>query len=166
MPCTREQPLLDTLLDSWDRNNAFLVNLLRLVPQGGLEARAMPGSPSVLELLAQMHFVRLVFLSESTPDVTVDLPGEAWIHEPDTERIAQMLKESAKTVRDVVRTRLEDGRAMKLHYDNPILFLQHMIWHEGYHHGQTKVALKKAGLAISDEAASPGTWGVWMRKST
>jgi uncharacterized damage-inducible protein DinB len=166
MPCTREQPLLDALLDSWDRNNAILVNLLRLVPPGGLEARATSGSPSVSELLTHMHSVRLVFISEDAPDFTVDLPSEEWTHKSDPKRIGQRLNESAKAVRDVVRTRLEDGRAMKLHYDNPILFLQHMIWHEGYHHGQIKVALKKAGLAISDEAARPGTWGVWMRKST
>jgi DinB family len=27
--------------------------------------------------------------------------------------------------------------------------LQHMIWHEGYHHGQIKLALKLAGRPIS-----------------
>jgi uncharacterized damage-inducible protein DinB len=42
--------------------------------------------------------------------------------------------------------------------------LQHMIWHEGYHHGQIKLALKLAGRAIGDEEAGPVTWGVWMRK--
>jgi hypothetical protein len=30
---------------------------------------------------------------------------------------------------------------MNLHYDHPILLLQHMLWHEGYHHGQMKLAL-------------------------
>ena len=40
-----------------------------------------------------------------------------------------------------------------------------MVWHEGYHHGQIKLALKLAGIPISDEAAGPVTWGVWMRKT-
>jgi hypothetical protein len=35
-----------------------------------------------------------------------------------------------------------------------------MIWHEGYHHGQMKLA----GHAMADEVAGPVTWGIWMRK--
>jgi uncharacterized damage-inducible protein DinB len=55
---------------------------------------------------------------------------------------------------------------MKLHYDHPILFLQHMIWHEGYHHGQIKLALKVAGHPLSDDEAGPVTWDVWMDKTS
>jgi hypothetical protein len=55
---------------------------------------------------------------------------------------------------------------MNLHYDHPILLLQHMVWHEGYHHGQIKLALKATGRPLTDEEAGPGTWGVWMRKKT
>jgi hypothetical protein len=40
-----------------------------------------------------------------------------------------------------------------------------MLWHEGYHHGQIKLALKLAGSPIADEKAGPLTWGVWMRKN-
>jgi hypothetical protein len=39
-----DQHLLEALLDSWDRNNTILLNLLRALPEGGLEARAMEGS--------------------------------------------------------------------------------------------------------------------------
>ena len=39
-----------------------------------------------------------------------------------------------------------------------------MLWHEGYHHGQIKLALKLAGRAIPDREAGPVTWGLWMRK--
>jgi hypothetical protein len=31
--------LLEALLDSWDRNNTILINLLRALPESGLEAR-------------------------------------------------------------------------------------------------------------------------------
>jgi hypothetical protein len=33
-----DQSLLAALLDSWNRNNTILVNLLRALPEGGLEA--------------------------------------------------------------------------------------------------------------------------------
>ena len=45
---------------------------------------------------------------------------------------------------------------MDLHYDHPILFLQHMLCHEGYHHGQIKRALKLAGR--DEGALFVGQW--------
>jgi hypothetical protein len=110
MPETTDQALLDALLDSWGRNNIILLNLLRPVPERGMDARALKDSPTVAEMFAHIHY-------------------------------------------------------MNLHYDHPILLLQHMLWHEGYRHGQIKLALKIAGHPISDKEAGPGTWGVWMRKT-
>ena len=157
--------LLDALLDSWDRNNAILVNLLRLVPEGGLGARAMPGSPTVAQLFSHIHSVRLVFILEDAPEFARDVPEVEWDDVRDPERIARMLNESAKVVRDAVESRVRLNKEMELHYDHPILLLQHMLWHEGYHHGQIKLALKLTGRPITDQQAGPGTWRVWMRKS-
>jgi hypothetical protein len=56
--------LLEALLDSWDRNNAILVSLLRAVPEGGLAVRPVEGSPSVAELFTHMHYAWLVLVSE------------------------------------------------------------------------------------------------------
>src|SRR5713101_2712045 len=153
-----DQPLLDALLDSWDRNNTILLNLLRALPDGGLEARAMKGSPSIAQLFTHIHYVRLVFVFEDAPEfasqlapqLANDLPEEEWAVERDPDRIAQMLNDSAKVVRDAVKNKVEAGRDMKIHYDHPILMLLHMLWHEGYHHGQMKLALKLAGRPISD----------------
>jgi uncharacterized damage-inducible protein DinB len=165
MPDASDQNLLEALLDSWDRNNTILVNLLRALPEGGLDARAAAGSPSVAELFAHLHYVRLVFVMEDAPDFGKSLPEKEWAVDHDCDRTARMLNESARAVRDAVRGRLEAGRDMDVHYDHPILLLQHMIWHEGYHHGQIKLALKAAGLAMDDAVAGPVTWRVWMRKS-
>ena len=159
-----DRPLLEALLDSWDRNNTILLNLLRALPDGGLEVRAMEGSPSIAQLFTHIHCVRLVFVFEDAPEFARELPKEEWTTEPDPGRIAEMLKDSAKGVRDAVKSRVETGQNMNLHYDHPILLLQHMLWHEGYHHGQMKLALKMAGRPISDKEAGPVTWGVWMRK--
>lgn len=160
-----EPNLLVPVLDSWDRNNAILVNLLRAAPEAGLEARAAADSPSVAEMFTHIHYVRMVFLSEDAPEFADAVSYEEWMKERDPDRIAQMLSESARSVRDAVRARLESSSDMDLHYDHPILFLQHMIWHEGYHHGQIKLALKLTGQRLADEDAGPVTWSVWMRKS-
>jgi len=157
--------LLASVLDSWDRNNEILVNLLRTVPKGGLEAKATMDGPTVAQMFAHMHYVRLVLILENAPDLALELPESEWVTESDANRIAQMLNESASAVRHVVQNGIESGLEMKVHYDHPILFLQHMIWHEGYHHGQIKLALKLSGKPITDERAGPVTWSVWMRKS-
>ncbi len=168
MPTSSDQNLLDALLDSWDRNNTILVNLLRALPEGGLETRAMDGSPSIAQLFTHIHYVRLVFVFEDAPEFAPQFgkgpPKEEWLAERDPDRIAQMLNESAKVLRDAVKGRVQAGRDMNLHYDHPILLLQHMLWHEGYHHGQIKLALKLAGRPLTNEIAGPITWRAWMRK--
>ena len=164
MPDSQDQPLLEALLDSWDRNNTILVNLLRALPEGGLDVRPLESSPSIAQLFTHIHYVRLIFVFEDAPEFAKDLPETEWMAERDPGRIAQMLNDSATAVRAAVKGRVEAGRAMNLHYDHPILFLQHMLWHEGYHHGQIKLALKLAGRPITDDEAGPLTWGVCMRK--
>ena len=159
--------LLEALLDSWDRNNTILVNLLRVVPPGGLAVRATQDGPTVGQLFTHMHSVRLAFVSEDAPEfcAPADVPKEEWLDARDAAGIERMLNDSARIVREAVHGRLESGRDMDVHYDHPILFLQHMLWHEGYHHGQIKLALKLTDQPIPDKVAGPVTWGVWMRKT-
>ncbi len=156
--------LLDALLDSWRRNNVILVNLLRALPEDAMELSAVDGSPTVAQLFTHIHYCRLVFVHEDAPELGVVVPQGEWRSE--RERIAAMLNQSADAVRDAVRSRLLAGRQMDLHYDHPILMLQHFVWHEGYHHGQIKVALKRAGRPFDDEEIGRVTWDVWMEKDT
>jgi len=153
--------LLDALLDSWDRNNTILLNLLGALPEGGLEIKAMEGSPSAAELFTHIHYVRLIFVFEDAPEFARDLPKEEWAVEHDRARIAKMLNESAKAVRDAVRSRVEAGKDMSLHYDHPMLFLQHMLWHERYHHGQIKLPSSSPGAQspMRKPGRSPGVSG-------
>ena len=62
MPNMPDQRLLDALLDSWDRNDTILLNLLRALPHGGLEVRAMEGSPvrrAIHNLAQRLHIAPL-----------------------------------------------------------------------------------------------------------
>jgi uncharacterized damage-inducible protein DinB len=152
-------------LDSWDRNNTILVNLLRAVPDGGLQLKAMEGGPSIAELFAHIHYVRLVFVYEDAPECARQVPDKEWSAEPDSDRMSRLLNESASAVREAVKSRVASGEGMNMHYDHPILMFQHMIWHEGYHHGQVKLVLKMCGREMTDEEAGPLTWDVWMRKT-
>jgi uncharacterized damage-inducible protein DinB len=157
--------LLEPLLDSWNRNNTIVVNLLRAIPDGAMELRPAEGSPSIAQLFNHIHYVRAVFVLEDAPEFSTKLPHEEWLADRDRERLVRLLNNSAKAVASAVRGRLESGGQMNLHYDHPVLMLQHLIWHEGYHHGQIKLTLKLAGRAVADEAIGPLTWDVWMEKT-
>jgi uncharacterized damage-inducible protein DinB len=157
--------LLDVILDAWDRNNRILVNLARALPPGGLEVRATANSPTVAEMLTHMHYVRLVFLSEDMPETAPNLPAREWSGEVTKESIAAALEQSAAAVREAVENCIRSGQETKVHYDHPLFLLEHMIWHEGYHHGQIKLALKIAGLPLTNKEIGPLTWRVWMNKT-
>jgi uncharacterized damage-inducible protein DinB len=159
-----EGRLLEALLESWERNNAVTLNLLLALPEGGLDARAAEGSPSVAQMLMHVHHERLVSVQEEAPEFAREVPAEEWALERDRGRIAQMLRESAAAVRDAVRGRVLAGRDLDLNYGHPALMLQLLLWHEGYHHGQIKLALKISGRPIGDDEAGPITWDVWRRR--
>mgnify|MGYP000969091868 CR=1 FL=1 len=150
--------LLDVALDAWDRNQQILLNLLRAVPEGGLGARALAGSPTVAETFTHLHHERMVSVLEEAPECAGTPPEREWVDERDAARIEEMLVESARRVREAVKGRVEAGRQTELAYDHPLLLLQLLLFHEAYHHGQIKLALKAAGMALDDQFAGPLTW--------
>ena len=166
MPAAPYHELLEALLDSWDRNNTIMLNLLRAIPEGGLDAKATATGATVAQQFMHFHHERLVSVSEEAPEFGRPVPKDEWAAERNRERIADMLSDSATAVRDAVRGRLLAGRDLDLHYDHPLLLLQMLLWHEGYHHGQIKLALKIAGFPIGDDEAGPLTWDVWRKRRT
>jgi hypothetical protein len=104
-----DQSLLEALLDSWDRNNAILVNLLRAVPEGGLGVRAMEGGPSVSELFTHMHYVRLVFVLEDAPEFARKMPEEEWAGERDPGRATFPHCNSARDCLRIIRLYADIG---------------------------------------------------------
>lgn len=159
--------VLDALLDSWDRNNRILVNLLRAIPADALHLRPMDGSPTIARLFTHMHYCRLLFVKMAAAEVARAIPPSVtWASDPDidVEQMAAELQMSSEAIKDAVKGRLASGRPMDVHYDHPVLLLQHFIWHEGYHHGQIKLTLKLAGRPFDDEEIGVWTWDEWMEK--
>lgn len=165
-PSMLDRSILDAVLDAWDRNNRVLINLLRAIPDGGLMSRAMAGSPSVAEMLMHIHHERMISVSEEVPEIAVTLPGEEWQPEEDRERIQHLLEESAIAVRSAVMSRVNAGRELDRHFAHPIQLMAFLIFHEGYHHGQIKLALKASGRPIPNNVAGPITWDEWRRRAT
>ncbi len=162
--------VFEALLNSYQRNNTILLNLLHTLPEGGQEARALEGSPSIAEQYAHMQQTRLFWLSQVAPEFTTGMHqlyrqvGEERVAEREPARIEQALNQSAHAVCEAVRDRLHSGQTMKgphASYDHPILLLQHLLWHEGYHVGQIKLALKAFGYKMPEEVEEKAIWSEW-----
>lgn len=164
MDDSKAQELLQAVFDAWDRGNVVLTNLARAIPADVLDARAMAGSPTIGEMFTHIHHERMVSVLENAPEFAGEVPAEEWMPQRDTDRIAQLLSESARRVRDAVAGRTAEDRAFDCDFAHPIQLLQFLIFHEGYHHGQIKLALKAAGRPIPDDVAGPLVWDVWRAR--
>ncbi len=160
-----ETSLLEAVLSSWDRNNLILLNLLHMLPPGGLSSKITETSRTVSEMFTHIHHERMVSVAEEAPELSPQVPEQEWYFESDPIQIATMLHNSAKLVRHAVESRVQQGRQLELNFAHPIHLVQLLIFHEGYHHGQIKSALKVAGFLLSDDVAGPLTWDVWRRRS-
>ncbi len=164
--------LIEAVLDAWNRNNTIMLGLLRALPETGLEARATSNSPSVAALFSHVCYVRVCTVCETKTEFArthlelIPADDQEWLEEFDLEWLENSLNDSAKLVRDAVKTWLEAGvgRA-ELGYDHPVLLLQHLLWHEAYHVGQIKLALKLTGSPMTDQEAGAVTWNVWRHKN-
>jgi uncharacterized damage-inducible protein DinB len=156
--------LLEPLLTSWDRHQATLLGLLDVLPPGGLSARAMSTSPTVGAMYTHMHFERMVSVRENAPEWAGAVPETQWVDETDPRRIRAMLEESGPRVRQAVQARIESGRPLDQDFAHPLHLLQFLLFHESYHHGQIKLALKAAGTPLDDEVVGPRTWDVWRAR--
>jgi hypothetical protein len=128
--------VLEVVLESWERHNTIMGNLLRVLPPGGLEVAA-PGSRTVGQQFAHLIHERLISVAEEAPEHAVDVPAEEWARETDVERLAGRLAASAAVVRAAVAGRVAAARELDLNYGHPVLMLQLLLWHEAYHHGRS-----------------------------
>jgi hypothetical protein len=101
---------------------------------------------------------------ENSSEYAGPVPVEEWYHERDANRISEMHHESARRVRDSVTGRIEANRTLDRDFAHPIQLLQFCIFHEGYHHGLIKSALKSADCPIADTDAGPVIWDVWRAR--
>jgi uncharacterized damage-inducible protein DinB len=170
MSNTPDQTLLKAILDSYERSNTILLNLLQALPEGGLDARAHPKSPTVAVHFAHMQSTRRYFLNDTAPEFASAIESlmstldDVQIAEHDLGRIAQQLTASARAICELVKARVQSGQPIKgehVTYDHPILLLQHMLWHEGYHVGQIKLALKSIGFVMNEEQEESTIWALW-----
>jgi uncharacterized damage-inducible protein DinB len=160
------------LLDSWDRQSKIVNSVASLIDDSNRHVKPSEDGMSLDRQLSHMHGVRRYFLSQVAPEYAANLTSASADKEgtplADLDQIKACLNESAKAVRDAVQEGVKKGGPMaggNVVYDNAVLFLQHMVWHDGWHVGLIFLALRLNGQEPLEEWEEPNVWGLWRTES-
>ena len=164
--------LAQTLLDSWDRQCRIVNSVATLIDDNNRHIQPSEDGWSIDRHLAHMHGVRRFFLSQVAPEHASNLISASADNQgtplADLDAIKSCLKASEIAVRNAVEDALKVGGPMaseNVTYDNPVLFLQHMVWHDGWHIGLIFLALRLNGQEPPEEWEEPNVWGQWRTES-
>jgi len=160
--------LITCLLDSWVRQAKIVDGVAERITERNKHAKPSPDGMPLYEQLAHIHKVRHYFLGQLDADLAKTLPNayrSGW-SDPvdDLDAVRGMLQESAAAVRLAVGKALESGGEAGW-YSNPILYLQHMIWHEGWHVGLIFLGLRLNGDEPPEEWEEANVWGQWRTEA-
>lgn len=157
--------IVDALLDSWDRQCRIVEAVASRIDEGNRDAKPSEDGWPLYHQLAHIHLVRRYWLSQVSPERGKALPEtftDGWTTPiQDLDEIKASLRLSAQAVRDGFRELMENGTGAVGGYDHPVLFLQHMVWHEGWHVGLIFLALRLNGQEPPEEWEEPNVWGQW-----
>jgi uncharacterized damage-inducible protein DinB len=162
----------EALLDSWDRQCRIVTSVASLIDEANRGAKPSEDGMALDAQLAHMHGTRKYFLSQVAPEHAAGLTSAYADTEgtplADLDAIKSCLDASAAAVRDAFKAGLEKGGPMAgghVVYDNPVLFLQHMVWHDGWHVGLIFLALRLNGQEPPEEWEEPNVWGLWRTET-
>ncbi|MHB8635762.1 MAG: DinB family protein [Fimbriimonadaceae bacterium] len=164
--------ITELLLDSWDRQCQIVNSVASLIDDKNRQVKPSDDGMALDGQLAHMHSVRKYFLSQVAPNHAAALTSAYADKEgtplADLNEIKACLTASGAAVRGAVVEGLTTGGPMtgaNVVYDNPVLFLQHMVWHDGWHVGLIFLALRLNGQEPPEEWEEPNVWGRWRTES-
>ena len=159
----------EALLDSWDRQCRIVDAVMTLIDDSNKHVKPSEDGWSLDKQLAHVHNTRKFFLKNVSPDIAAPL-GRSYIDDEGTpvqnlEELKEMVRASGVAVRQATNELIKKGMVTAGFYDNPILFLQHMVWHEGWHVGLIFLALRLNGQEPPEEFEEEKVWGEWRTET-
>ncbi|MBL8065071.1 MAG: DinB family protein [Chthonomonadaceae bacterium] len=155
------------LLDSWTRQGKIVANLIDILTPELLNAKPSDDGWTIAFHLAHLHSVRRYWhmnaagLSEPVGASLYTIEGEDWIPSHDLNVIKTRLQESQTLVAKFVSEKIAESAQQVGNYDHPVFYLQHMVWHEGWHVGLVMLALRLAGHEQTEEWECANIWDLW-----
>lgn len=164
--------LIDQIIDSWNRQCAIVRAVTTRIDDQNRTFKPAEDSYSIDGHLAHMHHTRRYFLNHVAPEEGSKL-SRSFLNDDGTEiadipTLVKNLDESGEAVARVVSHALQaGGNALSgehVIYDHPILLMQHLVWHEGWHVGQIMLALRVNGQEPAEEWEEAEMWGNWRTR--
>ena len=161
--------ITEALIDSWDRQCRILDAVSTLIDETNRNAKPSEDGWPLDKQFAHIHKTRKFFLSQIAAE-RASVLSDSYADDLGTpiaslDTIKSNLKASGLAVRETVLEALAKGMlpmvGPQVTYDNPVLFLQHMVWHEGWHVGLIFLALRLNGQEPDEEWDEPNIWGKW-----
>jgi uncharacterized damage-inducible protein DinB len=161
------QTVDEALLDSWDRQAQIVQNLAKSITPEMYDFKSGKDEWCIGEHLCHIHGTRRFWMRAVDPNsleglvrLHTQISEEDWEPIRDLPQIVDGLRASADRVKETYQKQLQSPNPQSP-YDHPVLFLQHMIWHEGWHVGAIMQALRANGQERPEEWEEPNIWGVW-----
>ncbi len=155
---------LESVMESWHRQSSIVANLAERVTEEDLALAPAEGEPDIAYHLCHINGVRRFWLGKAAApfreqtENLFDPAGE--IPCRDVVRIRTQLARSGQAVADGFRHFVERG-SDDPSYAHPMHFLQHMLWHDGWHVGLIMLALRRGGKEPPEEWEEENIWGIW-----
>lgn len=157
--------LLTPLLESWNRQSSIVKAVAGLINEENCERTPSSDGRSLKFHLAHIHNVRYEWIGHLDEELQGSLSSameKDWVTPiEDLNQIKSYLNQSSTAVETAVRNAITAGRTKCGGYDHPVFFLQHMIWHEGWHIGLIFLGLRLAGQEPAMEWEEANVWGQW-----
>ncbi len=157
--------LLNAILDSWDRQARIVNAVAGHINEETKLLKPASDSWPIYQHLAHMHSTRKYFLGQFAEGASKALPylfPNGWEQSiDDLDVIREALELSAIALRNAVSDSLAKGIDKVGWYDNALLYLQHMVWHEGWHVGLIMQALRLGGCEPPEEWEEAKICGEW-----
>lgn len=157
----------EILLESWERQAQIVANMATLINETNRKAKPSPDGMPLDEQLAHIHEVRYGWLNTVSKKHAEQLGnvysqhGTMWHPIEDLDEIKRQVAMSSKVIGEAMNELLEQAPNPDSPYTHPIHFLQHMIWHEGWHVGLISLALRLNGEEPPEEWEEEHVWGLW-----
>jgi uncharacterized damage-inducible protein DinB len=153
--------MTDWILETWQLHNEINLFLLDKLPEGGLGATSASRGRSVGEQFVHMHGVRVRWMEPSAPDLVEGMPRFLKGTGPSVAELKHGLEASGKAVEGLLERSIANNRRIQGFKHSPLAWMGYLVSHESHHRGQIALALKQAGLSLSDEATY-GLWKLWI----
>lgn len=155
------------LLESWDRQARIINSLAALVDEDIRDIAPAEDRMTLHRQLCHIAACRKGWLEKAAPSHFEKLQwcyqpvGEEWEPIEDLAEVKREIALGGRVIREAVEEAIEAGTVPFGPYDHPAFYLQHMLWHEGWHAGMIVLGLKVAGREPTDEWEEQHIWELW-----